>query len=134
MPRWRSFPATGARPGRSPEWAPGGPALARPGMRGHARWSAGDVDVVVDFEDALGHPRGTDGRVVFGPGADVAGQCHGVPAGVHADVAVVGNQRGPVQRVLDVHGDVGCVSIVPDRYLVPDVADTGQPGDRRRGR
>jgi hypothetical protein len=36
-----------------------------------AAGSASDVEVVVDVEDAAGHPGGADRRVVFGPGADV---------------------------------------------------------------
>ena len=36
--------------------------------------SAGDVEVVADVDDAVGHLRGIDHRVVFGPGVDMAGQ------------------------------------------------------------
>ncbi len=70
---------------------------------------------------------------MLGPGGDVTGQRHRVPAGVHHDVAVVWNQCVAVQRVLDERSDVGRVGIGADLDFVPDVADTSQPGDRQFG-
>jgi hypothetical protein len=58
---------------------------------------------------------------------------HHVPAGVHRDVAVIGDQRVPVQRVLDEDVHVDGVGVVADLDAVPDVADPGQPGDRQLG-
>src|SRR5690242_7049936 len=70
---------------------------------------------------------------MLGPGTDVTGQGHRVPPGIHRDVAVVWDQRPPVQRVLhqDVH--VPGVGVVADLDVIPDVADTGQRGDRELG-
>src|SRR6266702_5728950 len=99
-----------------------------------SRGLAGDVEVVLDLEDATGHPGGADHRVVLGPGADVPGQRHGVPAGVHRDVAVIWDQRVPVPCVLDEQGDVERVRVVGDLDVVLDVAHAGQPGDSRLGR
>ena len=65
------------------------------------RRSARDVEVVADLGDAAGHPGRADHRVMLGPGADVAGQRDRVPAGAHHHVAVIGDQRVAVQRVLD---------------------------------
>src|SRR6478672_2230062 len=65
------------------DWLPG---PASPGTQWCERWSAGDVDLVADVVHADGHPGCADGRVVFGPGADVTGQGHGVPAGVDEHV------------------------------------------------
>src|SRR6476659_7678707 len=106
---------------------------ASPGSQWRERWSAGDVDLVADVEHAGGHPGGADGRVVFGPGADVTGQGHGVPAGIDEHVTVVGDERVAVQRVLHADSDSYRVGIVPDLDLVLDVADTAQPGDCRFG-
>src|SRR5271154_6759431 len=85
--------------------------------------SAGDVQVVTDVVDAGGHPRRVDDRVVLGPGADVAGQRDRVAAGVHGHVAVVRDQRVPVQGVLHVQGDVDRVGVGADVDVVLDVAD-----------
>ena len=71
----------------------------RPASRNSA--SAGDVEVVTDVVDASGHPGGVYHRVVLRPGADVAVERHRVPVGVHHHVAVVGDQRIAVQRILD---------------------------------
>src|SRR5271169_4445161 len=97
-------------------------------------WSAGDFELVVHVDDTARHPGRADHRVVLGPGADVAGQRDDASVGGHLDVAVVGNQRGAGQRLLDVQVDVDRVGVVADVDLVPDVADTGQPGDRQFGR
>src|SRR5215472_2611797 len=94
-------------------------------------WSAGDLEFVVDIDDAARHPGGADHRVVLRPGAGVAGQHDDAAVGgARLYVAVVGNQRGADQRLLDVQVDVDRVGVVADLDLVPDVADTGQPGDR----
>src|SRR5262249_1926683 len=79
------------------------------------------------------HPGSIDDRVVLGPGTDVTGQRHRVPRGVHRDVAVAGDQRPPVQRVLDQEVHAGRVGVGGDGDVVFDVAHAGQPGDRRRG-
>src|SRR5579862_6521160 len=97
-------------------------------------WSADDVEIVTDPHDAAGHPRGADHRVAFGPGTDVPAQRHGIAAGVHGDVAVVGDQRVAVQCVLHEPGDVDRVGVVADVNVVLDVADAGQPGDGPFGR
>src|SRR4029077_9575199 len=96
--------------------------------------SAGDVQVVADVVDADRHPGGVDHRVVLGPGANVPGQGHSVPVGVHRHVAVVEDQRVAVQCVLYVHGDVDRIGVVADRDVVAEVADAGQPGHRVLGR
>jgi hypothetical protein len=44
-----------------------------------------------------------------------------------------GNQRRAVQRLLDLQVDVHRVDAVADFDVVPDVADTGQAGNRRLG-
>src|ERR1700704_1306412 len=91
-------------------------------------WSAGDIEVVANLHDAAGHPRGADHRVAFGPGADVPAQCHRVAAGVHGDVAVVGDHCVAVQRVLHEQGDVDRVGVIADVDVVLDVADADQSG------
>src|SRR6266851_4074588 len=101
------------------------------GREGMAAGSARDVEVVADVEDAAGHPGGADHRVVFGPGADVPGQRHGVPVGVHRDVAVIRDQRVPVQRVLDEERDIERVGVVGDLDIVLDVAHAGHRRDGR---
>src|SRR5205823_245082 len=65
--------------------------------------------------------------------AHVAGQGHGVPAGIDDHVTVVGDERVAVQRVPHPDGDSYRVGIVPDLDLVVDVADPGQPGHNRFG-
>ncbi len=53
----------------------------------------------------------------------------GYPASeVRLHVAVVRDQRGALQRLLDVQVDVDRVGVVTDFDVVRDVADTGQPG------
>src|ERR1700757_3994404 len=97
--------------------------------------SAGDLKVVADVDDAARHPGGFGHRVVLGPGADVAGQRDDAVLGGYLHVAVVGNQRGAVQRLLDVQVDTDLVvDVVADLDVVPDVAQADQPGDRRFGR
>ena len=91
-------------------------------MRGQRRQSAGDGEAVEDLVDAAGHRASAHGRVVLGPGADVAGQRHRVAAGVHRHVAVIQDQRVAVQGVLDEERDVGRVRAVGDLDLVLDVA------------
>src|SRR4029079_16279133 len=91
--------AIGSNSGEDPRPAPLAPAAWC------ERWSASDGDLVADIENAGGHPGGADGRVVFGPGADVTGQGHGVPAGIDEHVSVVGDERVAVQRVLHPDGD-----------------------------
>ena len=53
--------------------------------------------------------------------------------GVRGHVAVVGDQRGAVQRLLDVQVDLDRVEGVADLDVVADVADPGQAGHGRRG-
>src|SRR4029077_13469171 len=94
------------------------------------RVSASDLKVVADVNDTARHPGGIDHRVVLGPGADVAGQRDDAVLGDYLHVAVVGNQRGAVQRLLDVQVDVDRAGgVVADLYVVPDVAEADQPGD-----
>src|SRR5208283_4943630 len=100
-----------------------------PVRSGCSRRSAGDIELVVDFEDAVGHPGGTDHRVALRPGGDVPGKRHRVPPGVDRDVAVIGDHRIAVQRALDNLGDADRVCGVGDLDVVLDVADTGQPGN-----
>src|SRR6516162_5860683 len=92
--------------------------------------SAGDLDLVANVDDAACHPGGTGHRVMLGPGADMARQRDGASVGSDLHVAVVGNHRGTVQRLMDVQVDVDRVGVVADIDVVPDVADAGQPGDR----
>src|ERR1700722_3742001 len=99
-----------------------------------SRRSAGDLDLVVDVDDAARHPGRADHCVVLGPGADVAGQRDDAAVGGHLHVAVAGNQCGTVQRLVDVQVDVDRIVVVADLDLIPDVADPGQPGDRHCGR
>src|SRR5215470_7037368 len=106
----------GQEPGRAPQAA-----------------SAGDLEVVVDVDDPAGHQRGADHGVVFGPGADVAGQGDDAVLGGGRHVAAVGDQRRAVQRLLDVQVDGHRVKVVADIDVVPDVADAGEPGHRFGG-
>jgi hypothetical protein len=53
--------------------------------------------------------------------------------GVHLDVAVVADQRGAFQRLLDVQVNVDRVGVVGDLDVVPDVAQTDHPGHRLLG-
>jgi hypothetical protein len=87
------------------------------------------LEVVADVDDADGHLRGDDDRVVFGPGANLAGQRDDVVFGVRTDVALVGDQRGAVQGFPDVQVDVDLVGGVGDIDVVADVEDTrlGRP-------
>ena len=89
--------------------------------------SAGDLEFVADVDDAAGHQRGADHRVVFGPGADMTGQRDDAVLGVRLHVAAVGDQRGAVQCLLDVQVDVDRIDGVADLDVVEDVADAGQP-------
>ena len=113
----------------------GCPRSAEPSCRTARRlsWSAGDLEFVVNVDDAARHPGGTDHRIVLGPRADVAGQRDDAATGGHLDVAVVGNQRRAAQRLLDVQVDVDRVGVVADLDVVPDVAHPGQPGHRQFG-
>jgi hypothetical protein len=52
-------------------------------------------------------------------------------SGLH--IATVGDQRRAVQRLLDVHVDVHRIHVVADFDVVPDVADTGESGNRLCG-
>src|SRR5690348_166377 len=97
--RGRPGEAIGSNSAEEPRPAPPAPAAWC------ERWSAGDVDLVADVVHAGGHPGGANGRVVFGPGADVTGQGHGVPAGIDEHVSVVGDERVAVQCVLHPDGD-----------------------------
>src|SRR5690348_15043958 len=63
----------------------------------------------------------------------MAGQRDGASLGDRLDVAVAGNQRGAVQRLLDVQVDVDRVGVVADLDVVPDVAEADQPGDSQFG-
>lgn len=76
-----------------------------------------------------GHLRGADDCVVFGPGADVAGQCDDAVLGVRAYVAAVGDQGRAVQGLLDVQVDIDRVGGVGDVDVILDVADADQAGD-----
>src|SRR6185437_8970015 len=70
----------------------------------------------------------TEHRVVFGPGADMAGQRDDAVPGVRGHVAVVGDQRGAVQRLLNVQVDLDRVEGVADPDIVADATDPGQAG------
>jgi len=70
---------------------------------------------------------------MFGPGADTAGQRDDAVLGVRGHVAVVGDQRGAVQRLLDVQVDLDRVEGVADLDIVADVTDPGQAGHGRFG-
>jgi hypothetical protein len=83
--------------------------------------SAGDVQLVPDVDDPAGHPGRVDRRVVFGPGADMAGQRDDVVFGFRLDIAAVGHQRQAVQGLLDVQVDVRRIGIVADIDVVPHV-------------
>jgi hypothetical protein len=99
-------------------------------QRQHSRTrSAGDLEVVANVDGPTGHLRGDEHRVVFGPGADMAGQRDDAVLGVRPHVAAVRDQRRAVQRLLDVQVDVDRVGVVTDVDIVPDVADTGQSGN-----
>src|SRR5271165_382418 len=89
--------------------------------------SAGAVELVANVDDPVGHPRGVDHRVVFGLGADMAGQLDDAFLQVRLHVVVVRDQRGALQRLLDVQVDIDRVGVVTDVDVVRDVADTGQP-------
>jgi hypothetical protein len=108
------------------------PGPARPWPR--RGWSAGDVQVVLDVVDAAGHPGGVYRCVVLGPVADVAGQVHRVPLGVHRHITVVKDQRVAVQRLLDAEGDVRRIRVPGDADLVLDAAHASEPGDGPFGR
>jgi hypothetical protein len=49
----------------------------------------------------------------------VTGQRHHIPLGVHRDVAVVGDQRPPVQRVLNQDVNVELIRVLGERDLRP---------------
>src|SRR5436190_10326248 len=94
---------------------------------------AGDLEVVTDVDDADGHHRGADYRVVFGPGADMAGQRDDAVLGLGRHIAPVGDERGALQRLLDVQIDANRIDDVADIDVVPDVADPDQPRYGRLG-
>jgi hypothetical protein len=89
--------------------------------------------MVPDVDDPAGHPRGSDHRVVFGHGADMAGQRDDAVLGVRLHVAAVGEHRRALQCLLDVQVDIHRIDDVEDVDIVEDVADTGHPGHGRLG-
>src|SRR5262249_33028990 len=93
--------------------------------------SAGDLKVVADVGDSLSHPRGAYHRVVFCPGADMAGQRDDAVLGLRLHITVVRDERGTLKGLLDVQVDVDGIDDVADVDVVFYVAATDQTGNGR---